>query len=189
VEDGVTKYKETLLNYGKIRQLSIVFNTSVNLLKGRWQLYLTPYFNHVEYTGDIGGGHAHITNDDINLIADNYFQLSKDKSLAAFLTFNFNGPSRDISAERTNALSSITLQLRKTIGKFTLSLIGSDIYNGKSHTASNLYSNYLLLVNHTDRYSYTRAIQFKIRYSFGNSNLAATKNRNTANQDIRNRAN
>lgn len=189
VEDSAVKLKETLLNYGTIRQVSVVFNTSFNFFKGKWQLYITPYFNHVVYAGSVGINRVHVVNNDFNLIADNYFQLSKDKTWAAFLTFNYNSPTKDISSERVNTLSSLTLQLRKTIKQFTLSLIASDIYNGKSHTESNLYANYLLTRNHVDRHSYTQAIQFKIRYSFGNNNLAGTRNRNTANQDIRNRAN
>ncbi|HYC29631.1 MAG TPA: outer membrane beta-barrel family protein, partial [Chitinophagaceae bacterium] len=188
-EDNTLKFKETLLNYGTIHQLSVVFSTSINLLKGKWQMYVTPYYNHVVYSGTVGPNKVRVVNNDFNIIADNYFQLSKNKTLAAFLTFNYYGPSKDIAAERTNSLSSLTFQLRKTINKFSFSLIASDIYNGKSRTKSNLYANYLLSNNYVDRFSYTRAIQFKIRYSFGNSNLAATKNRNTANQDIRNRAN
>jgi hypothetical protein len=189
VVDTTLKFKETLLNYGTIRQVSVVFNTNFSFLKGKWQLYVTPYFNHVVYSGNVAGNRVHVVNNDINLVADNYFQLSKDKTWAAFLTFNFNSPTRDIAAERINSLSSLTFQLRKTIKKLTLSIIASDIYNGKSHTESNLYANYLLSGNHIDRHSYTRAIQFKVRYSFGNSNLTATRNRNTANQDIRNRSN
>lgn len=189
VIDTAVNLKETLLNYGTIRQVSIVFNTSFSFLKGKWQLYVTPYFNHVVYSGRVGDQRIKIINNDINVIADNYFQLSRDKTWAAFATFNFNGPSRNIAAERLNSLSSLVLQLRKSIGKFTLSLIASDIYNGKSRTRSDLYANYLLTGNYVDRFSYTRAIQFKVRYSFGNNNLTATRNRNTANQDIRNRSN
>lgn len=187
--DTTLKFKETLLNYGTIRQVSIVFNTNFNFFKGKWQLYITPYYNHVVYSGHIAGRRVHVVNNDLNLIADNYFQLSKNRTWAGFLTYNFNGPTRDISAERINTLSSLTVQLRKTIKKFTLSVIASDIYNGKSRTKSNLYANYLLSGNYADRLSYTRAIQFKVRYGFGNNNLTGTRNRNTANQDIRNRSN
>jgi len=189
INDTALAYKETLLNYGTIHQLSVVFNTSFNFFKGKWQLYLTPYFNHVEYAGNVAGSRVSVINNDFNFVADNYIQLSKNKTWAGFVTFNYNGPTKDIASERVNALSSLTLQMRKNIKKFTFSLIASDIYAGKNHTESNLYANSLLSGNHLDRYSYTRAIQFKVRYSFGNSNLTATRNRNTANQDIRNRAN
>ncbi|HYE53918.1 MAG TPA: outer membrane beta-barrel family protein, partial [Chitinophagaceae bacterium] len=189
MEDTALAFKETLLNYGTIRQVSVVFNTSFNFFKGKWQLYVTPYYNHVVYSGDVNGNKVHVINNDFNFVADNYFQLSKDKTWAGFATFTYNGPTRDIAAERVNALSSLTLQLRKNLKKFTFFLIASDIYNGRSRTESNLYANYLLSGNHVDRLSYTRAIQFKVRYSFGNNNLAGTRNRNTANQDIRNRAN
>lgn len=189
VESNVTKMKETYLNYGKEKGLNFVFNGNQPLFKGFWEVYLTTWFTVSHYTGSIAGVNMRVENRNFNFLYDNYIYLSKKKGWTGFVTFKYNGPTKDISGSVINSTTALDLELKKTYKKFTFYLIAGDVYNGSSFVKTNQFANYMLQGNYAETNTYNRSLLFKVRYNFGNRQLKTNKERKTANEEIRNRAN
>ena len=188
-EDNTAKLKETYLNYGSAKNLSLVLNASQSFFKDFWEVYLTPYLNYARYRGEVSGSNIDIESYNFNLVYDNYFFLSRKAKWTAFLTFKYNGRNKDISGSVLNATTSLDFELKKVYKKLSFYLIATDLFNGSSVIKNNQYANYLLVQNYSATNSYNRSVLLKVRYSFGNNQLKGNKDRNTANQEIRNRAN
>jgi hypothetical protein len=188
-ESNAVKMKETYLNYGREKGLSFVFNGNQPLFKGFWEIYLTTWFTFNRYTGTVAGKDINVENRNFNFLYDNYIYLSKKKGWMGFVTFRYNGPVKDMSGAVINATTSLDLELKKTFKKFTFYLIAGDVYNGSSFVKTNQFANSMLQRNYAETNTYNRSVLFKVRYSFGNGQLKSNKERNTANEDIKNRSN
>ncbi|NLR62479.1 TonB-dependent receptor [Chitinophaga polysaccharea] len=188
-DNGEYSFKKTYLNYGVANELKLIINLHQSLFKGVWEIYLTPSYSYSSYLGKAPAVPLNITNHSLDFILDNYVYISKRTKWAAFVTFNYNGPVSAISGKRLNSISSLDIQIRKTIHDFSFNLIFTDIYNGSSVLNDNLYTNNLLSANRYSINNYNRAVTFKVRYNFGNTKLQKVKTRETANEEIRKRLN
>jgi hypothetical protein len=187
-ESNSSKLKETFLNYGSVNSLSLVLNGNKSLLKGFWEVYVTASYNYGRYSGNVARQSIDVRNNTFNLYYDNYIYLSKKEKLTGFVTFKYNGSSKDINGSTLNATTALDLELKKVYKKFSLYVIASDVYNGSSIIKTNQYATYLLTRNYAVSNTFNRSLLLKVRYNFGNNQLKANKNRNTANQEIKNRA-
>lgn len=186
-ENNTQKFRRTYLNYGTKQNLGIVLGASQSFFGDFWQIYISPYINISRYNGMISDRTVDIRNYNFNLYYDNYFFLSKQKKLTAFLTFNYKGKTKDISGATLNPTSSLDFQLRKVVNNFSFELVISDLYNGSSTIKNQLYADAFLKRNYTETNNFNRAATLKVRYSFGNNKLKINKNRKTANEEIRKR--
>lgn len=189
IENDTAKLKRTFYNYGTSKSLNFVINIHQFIFKNFWEFNITPSYNYNKYNGTSIEVPVNIINHSFNLYFDNYIYISKKKQWTGFVTFRYGSPSKDVSGSRLNSISSVDLEVKKVIKKFTINLILSDVYNGSSKEKYNLFSNYLLSENRLNTNDYRRAFVFKVRYNFGNNRLSTTKNRASANDDIRQRIN
>jgi iron complex outermembrane recepter protein len=187
-ESNSSKLKETFLNYGTVKSLSLVLNANKSLFKGFWEVYITASYIYGKYSGKVADQPFDVRNNNFNLFFDNYIYLSRKSKWTGFVTFKYNGSSKDINGSTMNATTALDLELKKVYRKFSFYVIASDVYNGSSILKTNQYATYLLTGNYAESNTYNRSVLFKVRYGFGNNKLKTNKNRNTANQDIKNRA-
>ena len=180
--------KQTYLNYGAVKYLQFLLNVNQKFFEGLWEVNLSPYINYNLYNGNGKPITSDVKNLNFNLLYDNTIFLSKKNKWTAFITFKYNGPVKNISGSQLNSTSSIDLEFKKVINKFSLYLIVTDLYNGSSTLRNNQYANILLSQNYAVTNTYNRSLLLKVRYSFGNNKLKGNKNRNTANEEIKNRA-
>lgn len=179
--------KTTYLNYGSVNNLSVVLYGSQTLVSKIWDMYLTPYFNYGHYSGTIASSNINVTNKNINVVIDNAVYLPKNYT--AYLTFKYFGTSQDISQRTLNATSTLNFSIRKVAKHFTYMLFVNDILNSSSVNSYDRFTNYLLTRNYANIDRFNRSLSVQVRYSFGNSKLAGNKNRNTANEELKNRVN
>jgi hypothetical protein len=187
-ENKSSKLKETFLNYGTVNSLNLVLNANKSLFKGFWEVYITASYIYGKYSGKVADQPIDVRNNNFNLFFDNYIYLSRKSKWTGFMTFKYNGSSKDINGSTMNATTALDLELKKVYKKFSFYVIASDVYNGSSILKTNQYVTYLLTRNYAESNTYNKSLLFKVRYNFGNNQLKANKNRNTANQDIKNRA-
>jgi iron complex outermembrane receptor protein len=188
VTNNITQLKQTYLNYGTVKYLQLLLNTNEKLYGDIWEVNLSPYINYNLYNGNINPIDTKLKNFNFNFLFDNTVFLSKKYKWTAFVTFKYNDPVKNISDSQINPTSSLDLEFKKVIHKFSLYLIVTDIYNGSSVIKNNQYANVLLSENYSVTNTYNRSILLKVRYSFGNNKLKGNKDRGTANEDIKNRA-
>lgn len=181
-EDGVSKLKQTYINYGNVDKFNLVINFHDYLVKNIWELYVTPSYTNTRYQAATS-----VTNNSFDLLIDNYLYLSRKKMWTAYVTFGYNSPYKTISADRLNERTSLDLSVKKVINQFSIYLAVYDVFNGGSIQRYNLYKNILLTQNSINSNVYNRSIQLKIRYSFGNMYLHKNRDRNTANEELRKR--
>ncbi|WP_207513689.1 TonB-dependent receptor domain-containing protein [Longitalea luteola] len=189
VEDGITKLKQSFYNYGNVKGLNVVLSIRQSLFKNFCDINITPSYNYSKYASKTPEIPVEVTNNSFDLYFNNNIYLSKKKKWTGFITFRYSGPATDISRERLNGISSLTLEVKKVVKAFSFNLIFSDVYNGSSKLNYRLYPNYLLLQNDLNGNVYNSSIACKIRYNFGNNKLRTVESRSSANDDIRNRVN
>jgi iron complex outermembrane receptor protein len=180
--------KQTYLNYGTVKYLEFLLNVNQNFFGDLWEVNLSPYINYNLYNGNGKPITSDVKNLNFNVLYDNTIFLSKKNKWTAFVTFKYNGLIKNISGSQLNPTSSLDLEFKKVINKFSLYLIVTDLYNGSSTLRNNQYANILLSQNYAVTNTYNRSLLLKVRYSFGNNKLKGNKNRNTANEEIKNRA-
>lgn len=188
VTNNITRLKQTYLNYGTVKYVQLLLNTSEKLFRDVWEVNLSSYINYNLYNANMAPIDTKVKNFNFNLLFDHTVFLSKKYKWTAVVTFKYNDPVKNISGSQINPTSSLDLELKKVIHKFSIYLIVTDLYNGSSVIKNNQYANILLSENYAVTNTYNRSILLKARYSFGNNKLKGNKNRGTANEDIKNRA-
>ncbi|HRN55722.1 MAG TPA: outer membrane beta-barrel family protein [Agriterribacter sp.] len=188
-ENNASLMKQTYLNYGTEEGLNLMFNGSWSLFKGFWEIHFTPALSYNHYNGTVEDRAVEVKNWSATVVYDNYLYLSRKKGWTGFVTFKYNTPSRGISGTLLNTTTSLDLELKKVYQHFSFYLIASDVYRGSSFIRSKRYASPTLIVNNLDIDNYTKSLVFKIRYNFGNGQVKTIKDRHTANEEIKNRAN
>jgi iron complex outermembrane receptor protein len=188
IDNNTDQLKQTYLNYGTVKYLQFLLNANQKFFGDLWEVNLSPYINYNLYIGNGKPITSEVKNLNFNLLWNNTIFLSKKNKWTAFLTFKYNGPVKNISGNQLNSTSSLDLEFKKVINRFSLYLIATDLYNGSSVVRNNQYANILLSQNYSVTNFYNRSLLLKVSYSFGNNKLKGNKNRKTANEDIKNRA-
>ncbi|MCC6289358.1 MAG: TonB-dependent receptor [Chitinophagaceae bacterium] len=188
-EDSQSLMKQTYLNYGYEKGLSLMFNSNWSLFKNYWEIYFTPVLSYNHYKGSVAEKQVDVNNWSATIMYDNYIYLSRKKGWTGFVTFKYNTPIRDINGRVLNTTTSLDLEIKKVYRQFSFFLIASDVYRGSSLIKSQQFTNSLLVANCLEIDNYTRSLVFRIRYNFGNGKVKTIKSRQTANEEIRNRAN
>ncbi|AMP97393.1 TonB-dependent receptor [Pedobacter cryoconitis] len=186
-ENGISKLKSTYINYGHVNAFDLVIVVNQIFFDGFWETNFTPSFNLSYYKGANLSVPTNVTNHSLNIFLDNTLYISKTKKWTAFVTFKYTGASKDLSGETLNARSSLNLEVKKVVQKFSFYLILGDIYNGNSTVKTARLSNQLLTRNQIESNNYNRSVALKIRYNFGNNQLKTNKQRGIGNEEVKRR--
>lgn len=182
--DNITRV--AWLNYGTgdIADLNFIANLSVGKFL---RSMLTLGGSYVNYQGkaadEVIDNHGFLG----NFKMGNTIAISKKKRIDGFVNFNYITPRvSDIGSDsRFKARSSLNIGVTKTVNQFIFTLTGNDIL--KSYVnKSTVRSKYATVYN--DLYFDSRSIALTVRYNFGNNNLKKNKAKESAAQEIINRA-
>lgn len=188
IEAGTAKVKNTFLNYGQVNNFYL--NVSYNKVIFKvWDLSITPSYKYSVSRSFNFFTPLHITNSAVSLNIYNSISISPKNKLSGTVTFQFDSKQRTINNEVLNNLSSLDISLKKVIGSFSLYLYLNDIYNGTSKVRNRLTAGGELNSNQSNYNYYNRAFSMKIRYVFGNKGINKSRNRGSANDEIKSRIN
>ena len=190
IENNIPKLKSTYLNYGKASSIDFTINLNESFLKNIWECSFTPSFDYTIYKiNNTILLPTNIKNFNYNIILDNTIYISKKKKWTAFLTFNLLSKYEDISERKTNTSSHLDIAIKKIITKnVSIFLSLNDIYNGSSVSNKFQKPNRIVYSNYQETNTYNQSFTVRIKYILGNRRVKQTKERNTANEELKGRA-
>ena len=144
--------------------------------------------NFDTYNGTLTNNPIHINNFNYNSSINMYLNLSKNKSLAIFTDFNYQSPFKSVEYEGLNTISSLSFGLRKNFSKkLSLFVYLNDVYNGSSILKVNNTLNGFITKNYAEINQFNQSASIHLTYKLGNFNVKSNKERNKANDDLKNR--
>ncbi len=191
-ENGEVKQQKTYLNYGNTNNTYFSFFSQQKVVKEFWDVNISANINYSKYMVKSEESLLvikNISNVNYNFSANNTYYLSTKKKWLGFILLKYYSPVENISSSRKNVLFSTDIGLRKTINNLSLSLYLTDIFKTNSISTILYQSNAAFLYNNVSQNNYTRSISLNVRYSFGNKKLNVIKNKNSANEEMKNRIN
>jgi hypothetical protein len=116
-------------------------------------------------------------------VANNRFNLAKDKNLLAEANFYYVSPTVQ-GTNKLSQISSLSLSIKKIFwkGNGELSVILSDIYRGEQNQVTTSYANQY---SYSSNYYDTQSFRLQFRYRFGNQKLGEGKTRQTTDEQNR----
>lgn len=150
--------------------------TTYASLNDFWDLYaLSSIFYYENNFNPIGSDITSFVGDQWSVYVElnNYFSLSKDKSLLADFSFNYMSPANDGPTD-TSSISSLDLSIRKTFwnnrASFNIGIV--DILNTQNFNTTTRYLNQDIL----SKFQFeNRLMVFGFNYKFGNFRLSNNK--------------
>ena len=188
LEDNIQKLKTTTLNFGDAQSIKFAFNTNLSFLQEKLSFNINAALNFDTYNGTLTNNPIHINNFNYNSSINMYLNLSKNKSLAIFTDFNYQSPFKSVEYEVLNTISSLSFGLRKNFSKkLSLFVYLNDVYNGSSILKVNNTLNGFITKNYAEINQFNQSASIRLTYKLGNFNVKSNKERNKANDDLKNR--
>jgi len=184
--DSTNILRYTRLNFGALEDASIAFlyNAAISKI---FQTSLTITGEYTRYHGATPDGPIDNSGISGEIKLNNTIFISRKKGWTGYLFADYNTRQIDQynSPSAVHAWGTLNMGVRKVIGKFNITLYGSDLLK-TSASVTDSYSTYTF--QHSRNYYDTQNVTLSARYSFGNSKLKKNQQQENPAGDVINRA-